>query len=173
MISTPANGKAGDLDYTAGLTGYYYINCKHANAFETRLGLAYRDFALSARTLLNDVAWGNKGDTYVTLNYTHALPYRITFLGSLGGYVYKNEGKFLDTTDTLSNTGCGGGAFNVNGCHAGNMPISSGFRHLLLGFTQPILDTPLTWGLQAIIAGNTRFGIKQDNKVVASISYGF
>jgi uncharacterized protein (TIGR02001 family) len=168
------NGKAGDLGYTAGLTGYYYINGKHANAFETKLGLAYGDFAVSAQTLLNDVVWGNKGDTYVTLNYTHALPYKITFLGSLGGYVYKKEGKFLGTTDTLTNTSCGAGsAFNINGCYAGNTPISSGFRHLILGFTQPILDTPLTWGLQAVIAGKTRFGIKQDNKVVASISYGF
>ena len=168
------NGKAGDLGYTAGLTGYYYINGKHANAFETKLGLAYGDFALSAQTLLNDVVWGNKGDTYVTLNYTHALPYKITFLGSLGGYLYKKEGKFLGTTDTLTNTSCGAGsAFNINGCYAGNTPTSSGFRHLILGFTQPILDTPLTWGLQAIIAGKTRFGIKQENKVVASISYGF
>jgi uncharacterized protein (TIGR02001 family) len=156
------NGKAGDLGYTAGLTGYY------------KLGLAYGDFALSAQTLLNDVVWGNKGDTYVTLNYTHALPYKITFLGSLGGYLYKKEGKFLGTTDTLTNTSCGAGsAFNINGCYAGNTPTSSGFRHLILGFTQPILDTPLTWGLQAIIAGKTRFGIKQENKVVASISYGF
>lgn len=168
------NGKAGDLGYTAGLTGYYYINGRHANAFETKLGLAYGDFAVSAQTLLNDVVWGNKGDTYVTLNYTHALPYKITFLGSLGGYVYKKEGKFLGTTDTLTNTSCAAGtAFNISGCYAGNAPISSGFRHLILGFTQPILDTPLTWGLQAIIAGKTRFGIKQENKVVASISYGF
>ena len=168
------NGKAGDLGYTAGLTGYYYINGKHANAFETKLGLSFGDFALSAQTLLNDVVWGNKGDTYVTLNYTHALPYKITFLGSLGGYIYKKEGKFLGTTDTLTNTSCGAGsAFNVNGCYAGNRPISSAFRHLILGFTQPILDTPLTWGLQAIIGGETRFGIKQENKVVASISYGF
>jgi uncharacterized protein (TIGR02001 family) len=168
------NGKAGDLGYTAGLTGYYYINGKHANAFETKLGLSYGDFALSAQTLLNDVVWGNKGDTYVTLNYTHALPYRITFLGSLGGYLYKKEGKFLGTTDTLTGVGCGGAsAFNINGCYAGNTPVSSGFRHLVLGFTQPVFETALTWGLQGIIAGKTRFGVKQENKVVASISYGF
>lgn len=41
------------------------------------------------------------------------------------------------------------------------------------GLAQTTLDTPLTRGLQAIIAGKTRFGIRQDNKALARISYGF
>jgi uncharacterized protein (TIGR02001 family) len=167
-------GKFGDFGYTVGLTGYAYINGKYADALETKLGLSYGDFALTAQTLLNDVVWGNKGDTYFALNYTHALPYKISFTGSLGYYLYKKEGKFLGTTDTLTGASCGAGnAFNINGCYAGNGPISSGFRHLILGFTQPIFDTGLTWGLQGIIGGKNRFDIKQDNRVVASLSYGF
>jgi uncharacterized protein (TIGR02001 family) len=168
------NGKLGDFGYTVGLTGYVYINGKYADALETKLGVSYGDFGLTAQTLLNDVVWGNKGDTYFALNYTHALPYKINFTGSLGYYVYKKESKFLGTSDTKSGASCGAGAaFNINGCFAGNGPIASGFRHLILGFTQPIFDTGLTWGLQYIVGGKNRFDVKQDNKVLASLSYGF
>ena len=51
-------GKAGDFGYTAGLTGYVYINGKNANAFETKLGVSYGDFSAVAQTLLNDDALG-------------------------------------------------------------------------------------------------------------------
>lgn len=167
-------GKVGDFGYTVGLTGYAYINGKHANAFETKLGVSYGDFSLNAQTLLNDVVWGNKGDTYWTLNYTKPLPYQITMVASLGYYTYEKEGKFLGTRDTAAGTDCAvGTSFVVNGCFEGNAPSDGEFRHMILGFTQPIADTGATWGVQALLAGKNRFGIEQANKITASLSYGF
>ncbi|MGO4329272.1 TorF family putative porin [Cupriavidus sp. 2TAF22] len=164
----------GDLGYTVGMTAYYYINGSHANALESRLGLSYGPFSLNAQTLLNDVVWGNKGDTYWTLVYTKTLPYGITFTGTVGAYTYKKEGKYLGTTDTLSGTSCGPhGAFVVNGCFAGNTPYSGAFRHLTLALAAPIPGTPLSAGLQWIIGGYNRFGVHQENRVLASVSYGF
>ncbi|MCP3018147.1 TorF family putative porin [Cupriavidus basilensis] len=164
----------GDLGYTAGLTGYYYINGSHANALETKLGLSYGPFSLNAQTLLNDVVWGNKGDTYWTLVYSTTLPYGITFTGTVGAYTYKKEGKYLGTTDTLTGTSCGPhSAFVVNGCFAGNTPSSGAFRHLTLALAAPIPGTPLSAGVQWIIGGYNRFGVHQENRVIASVSYGF
>lgn len=168
------NGKLGEFGYTVGMTGYVYINGKNADALETKLGVSYGDFSLNAQTLLNDVVWGNKGDTYWTLNYSKPLPYDLTLTASLGYYTYKKEGKYLGTVDTLTGAACPAGqSFADNGCYAGGAPSSGGFRHLIVGVTQPIGKTGATWGLQGIIAGENRYGIKQGNQVVASLSYGF
>lgn len=167
-------GKIGDFGYTVGMTGYVYINGKNSNALETKLGVSYGDFALNAQTLLKDVVWGNKGDTYWTLNYTKPLPYDITLNASLGYYTYKKEGKYLGTVDTRTGVGCAAGeSFNVNACVAGNAPSGSGFRHLIVGITQPIGSTGVTWGLQGIIGGENRFAVDQSDKLIASLSYGF
>ena len=34
-------------------------------------------------------------------------------------------------------------------------------------------DTGLTWGAQFIVGGRNRFDVKQDNRAVVSLSYGF
>lgn len=167
-------GTFGEVGYTVGLTGYVYLNGKSSNAFETKLGLSYGEFSLTAQTLLKDVVWGNKGDTYWTLNYTKGLPNDLTLTASLGYYSYDKEGKFLGTVDTLAGAACPAGqSFFVNGCYAGGAPSSGGFRHLIIGVTQPIGQTGVTWGLQGLIAGDNRFGVKQRNKLLASLSYGF
>jgi uncharacterized protein (TIGR02001 family) len=168
------NGKLGAAGYTLGLTGYYYINGEHANAFETKLGASYGPFSVTAQTLLQDVVWGNKGDTYWTLNLSQPVAYHITLSATLGYYTYHKEGRFLGTTDTLSGTRCAAGSsFIVNGCFAGEAPAGSGWRHLTLGFTQPVGATGLTWGLQGMLGGDNRFGVKQHHRVLATLSYGF
>ncbi len=167
-------GKIGDFGYTVGMTGYVYINGKNSNALETKLGVSYGDFALNAQTLLKDVVWGNKGDTYWTLNYTKPLLYDIMLNASLGYYTYRKEGKYLGTVDTRTGVDCAAGeSFNVNACMAGNAPSGSGFRHLIIGITQPIGSTGVTWGLQGLIGGENRFSVNQDSKLLASLSYGF
>ncbi|MFT5643508.1 MAG: hypothetical protein ACI83P_001055 [Janthinobacterium sp.] len=168
------NGKFGDVGYTVGATGYVYLNGSHSNGLETKLGISYGEFSAIAQTLLNDVVWGNKGDTYWTLNHVKALPYDITLTTSLGFYSYKKQGKYLGTTDTRTGAACPAGeSFSVSGCLSGNAPSSGGFRHLIVGLTQPIGSTGATWGLQGILGGENRFGVKQGNKLVGSISYGF
>jgi uncharacterized protein (TIGR02001 family) len=168
------NGKAGDFSYTLGMTGYVYVNGRHANALETKLALGYGEFTLGAQTLLNDVVWGNQGDTYWTLNFTHPLPYAITFNASLGAYSYHKEGKFLGSTDTALGTACPAGqSFFTNGCLAGGAPVSSAWRHLIVGVSQPIAGTPLSWNLQGILGGDNRYGVRQKKQLLASVSYGF
>jgi uncharacterized protein (TIGR02001 family) len=167
-------GKYRDFTYTLGLTGYVYYNGSHANALETKIGAGYGPFGVNAQTLLNDVVWGNKGDTYWTATYTATLPYEINFTGSLGYYTYKKEGKFLGTRDTALGVNCGPGeSFVVNGCFAGNRPSSGGFRHLILGATKAIGDTGVVVGLQALIAGENRFAVQQDNRLIGTLSYTF
>lgn len=168
------NGTVGDFTYTVGVTGYVYFHGTHSDALETKLGVGYGPVTLLAQTLLRDTVWGNSGDTYWTLNYTHTLPYKINFTGSLGAYTYSKQGKYLGTTDTLTQTACAPGqSFVVNGCFSGGAPKEGAFRHLILGITQPIGDTGFTWSLTGIIGGETRFGYKQDNKAVVGLSYGF
>lgn len=167
-------GKLGDLGYTLGMTGYVYYNGKHANALETKAGASYGPLSLTAQTLLNDVVWGNRGDTYWTLVYTAQLPMDLGFSATLGAYTYKKEGKYLGTVDTLNGTACAAGeAFVVNGCFAGNQPVGSDFRHLTLALNGAIPSTPLTWSVQAIIGGKTRYGIQQKNRLVGVLTYAF
>ena len=167
-------GKTGDFSYTGGITGYVYYNGKHANAVETKVGIAYKEFGLNAQTLLQDTVWGNKGDTYFTVTYATTLPYDFNFTASLGYYLYKKEGKFLGTKDTALGVDCAPGqAFVVNGCFVGNAPSSGGFRHLILGVTRGIGKSGVVLGLQGLIAGENRFAVKQEDRVVASISYTF
>jgi uncharacterized protein (TIGR02001 family) len=172
------NGKFGgalsDVGYTLGVTGYYYVHGTYSNALETKVALTYGPFTAAAQTLLKDVVWGNKGDTYWTLNASQPWDYGVTFTASLGYYTYHKEGRFLGTSDTAAGTRCDPGtSFIVNGCFAGGAPKSSGFRHLIVGFTQPIGATGLTWGLQGLIGGDNRFGVKQGGRLLASLSYGF
>lgn len=167
-------GTLGDFSYDVGMTAYVYYNSTHSNAIETKLGAGYGPFKLNAQTLLQDTVWGNRGDTYWTLNYAADLPYAFRFTASLGYYSYKKEGKYFGTTDTLTNTAClPGEGFVVNGCYAGGTPVGGAFRHLIVGVTRPVGDTGFSWGLTGIVGGKTRFGIEQDDKLIASLSYGF
>lgn len=168
------NGKAGDLSYTVGMTGYIYMNGKHSNALETKLAIGYGAFTLGAQTLLSDVIWGNQGDTYWTLNFAQPLPYALTLNASLAYYSYHKQGKFLGSTDTALGVACPAGqSFFDNGCLSGGTPVSGGFRHLIIGLSQPIGETGVTWNLQAILGGDNRFGVRQKNQLLASVSYGF
>jgi uncharacterized protein (TIGR02001 family) len=167
-------GAAGALNYTVGGTYYAYINGRTSNAFETKLGLSQGPWALSAQTLLHDVVWGNKGDTYWSLVHTQSLPHAIALTVNLGYYSYKREGKYLGTVDTLTSTPCPAGtAFVVNGCFDGTRPAARAFRHVILGLSQPIAATGLQWGLQLIFAGKNRYGISQGHRASLSLGYGF
>jgi len=168
------NFKAGDVTYTAGLTGYVYYNGEHADALETKLGVAYGPFGLYAQTLLNDVVWGNKGDTYITLTATQPLMWSMTLNASFGYYIYEKEGKYLGTRDTKGGFDCAAGeAFVVNGCYAGESPTSAAFRHFIVGLSQPIGSTGIVWTVQGILGGENRYGVKQQGQAIAMLSYTF
>ena len=164
----------GEFNVNLGATAYLYYNGKAADALETKAMLTWGPFTAGAQTLLNDVVWGNQGDTYWTLAYAHPLPMNLSFTASLGYYTYQKEGKYLGTVDTLTGTACAANeAFVVNGCFAGQRPVSDGFRHLILGLSQPIAATGVTWNAQAIFGGKNRFGVNQSDRLVVGLSYGF
>lgn len=152
-------GKAGELGYTVGGTVYYYEPGWESLGYETKLGVSYGPVSLTAQTLLNDVTFGNKGDTYYLGTYTQALPKDFTFTGQLGFYTYKKNGEFIPESVA------------VNGkdikCK------SSAFRHLTVGVTHPLAATGATWGVQYIVGGENRYGLDQDNTLVGSLSMTF
>lgn len=145
-------GKIGDFGYQLGLTHYTYVPSVDADAFETNLGISYGSFGLNAQTLLDDVTYGNAGDTYWTATYSTALPSDFTFNAILGYYTYEKTGKFIND-----------GAFKQ---------ISGGFRNLTLGVSYPFTKQ-ITGSLNYIVGGENRWGVDQDNKFYGTVSYAF
>jgi len=144
------NGKAGDFGYTVGATYYVYSPGEDFNALETKLGLSYGAFSVTAQTALQDVIWANTGDTYFLATYTKALPKDFTFTGQLGAYYYTEDGDFITgTTETMA------------------------LRHLTVGVTHPIGTTGATWGLQYVGGGKDRMGVTQKGQLVGSLVVGF
>lgn len=139
-----------DLGYTVGLTYYYYYDIGNtgSNGFETMLGLSYKDFGVTAQTLLEDLDWGNAGDTYIKGTYSYALPHDFSLDTALGLYIYDKNGP-IEATDTF------------------------GFRHFDIGLSKSIADTGVTASVNYILGGYDRMDIKQNNKVVFGLSYGF
>lgn len=146
------NGKAGDFGYTLGGTVYYYMPGWNSTAFESKLGISYKDFSLTAQTLFNDVTYGNKGDTYFLGTYSTKLPKDFMFTGQVGLYRYTKDGDYVPQTADS---------------------VSYGFRHLTLGVTHPLGNTGGTMGLSFIVGGKDRYAVKQKNQIVASVGFSF
>ncbi len=145
-------GKVGEVGYTVGATMYYYEPGWESTGYETKLGLSYGPLSVTAQTLLNDVTYGNKGDTYFLGTYTHPLPKDFTFTGQVGYYLYKKDGDFVPELPESE---------------------SSAFRHLTLGISHPLGATGATMGLQYVIGGENRYGVNQDNALVGTIGMTF
>ncbi len=140
------------IGYTVGGTVYVYTPGWESTGYETKLGLSYGEVGITAQTLLNDVTFGNKGDTYFLATWTHALPKDFTFTGQLGAYAYKKDGDFVPKTADST---------------------SFAFRHATLGLSHALPVKGGTWGLQYIIGGDNRYGVKQDNQIVGSLGLTF
>lgn len=144
-----------DLGYTLGFTYYYYydLGTSNANGFETMLGLNYKDFGVTAQTLLEDTTWGNAGDTYFLGSYSYGLPRDFSLNTKLGLYYYDDSvGDFIPeegTTETF------------------------GFRHFTVGLSHPLAETGATMSVDYILGGYDRLDTKQKNKVVLGLSYVF
>lgn len=149
------NGKiTEDFGYTIGGTYYYYYQSDaDTNTSETLIGLNYKDFAFTTQTLLGDVEWGNKGDTYLLASYSYELPKDFTLNTLLGAYYYRDKGKFEGTVlDTKKNFA---------------------FRHLTVGLSHPLGDTGASVSMDYIIGGKLRDDTSLKNKVIFGIKYEF
>lgn len=139
-----------DVSFTLGGTYYLYYPSDNSNVFETYVGFNYKDFALTAQTLTDDVTWGNKGDTYFLASYSYPLKYDFNLNTAVGAYYYQDKGEFIDSSQE-----------------------TFAFRHATVGLSRDIAQTGLTWNVDYILGGNDRDGNKQKNKVVLGLSYQF
>ena len=156
------NGKLGELGYTVGATYYVYSPGFHSTAAETKLGVSYGPVSVTAQTLLKDVTFGNKGDTYYAATYTQPLPQDFTATATLGWYSYDKQGRDIDSEALCTGAG-----------KAADCAVSQAFRHFTVGVTHPIGKTGATWGLQYILGGKNRFDLKQDSQLVGSLAVAF
>jgi len=161
------NGKIGDVGYTLGGTMYVYEPGWNSTGFETKLGLNYGEVAVTAQTLLNDVTFGNVGDTYFVGTWTHALPKDFTFTAQVGAYLYNKHGDYIDSTDPTKpgyHSGYDGGSDKAK---------TFAFRQATLGLTHPLPIKGATWGVQYIFGGDNRYGVQQGNQLVGSLGLTF
>lgn len=144
-----------DLGFQVGGTIYYYYPGWESLGYETILGLSYKELSVTAQTLLNDVTFGNAGDTYFLATYAPALPAGFTGKFQVGAYWYDDSdpdlgnGYMLTTKEDFA------------------------FRHATVGLSHPLGDTGATWSMDYIVGGYARDETKQKNKVVFGLSYAF
>ena len=144
-------GKLNDeVGYTVGGTIYYYYPGWESMGYETMLGLNYKEFSVSAQTLLNNVTFGNQGDTYFLATYAPALPAGFTGKVQLAAYYYGDDDEFTGPTTT-----------------------DFAFRHATLGLSHPLGATGANMSLDYVFGGYARDESKQKNKVVLGASYTF
>ncbi len=153
-------GSVGNFSYDVGLIQYYYLNVDDSDLTEFKAKVGYGPVYLQAQYLLNDGVWGNAGDIYWTVGYSHALPMDFNFDAVVGWYTYNDD-------DNSKLGGCGG----VTPCNV--TTESTAFRHINLTLSHPIGKTGADMGITYIVGGKDRTGHDNDNAVVLSLSYGF
>ncbi len=143
-------GQAGDVSYSVGLIQYYYMEVDDSDGLEFVGSLGYGPVKAGFKYLTKDVAWGNTGDIYWTVDYSASLPMEFGFGASLGYYTYEESGDFI--------------ASSAN---------DSAFRHLNLSLTHPIGATGANMNVTYVIGGEDRQGTEQDDALVLGVTYGF
>ncbi len=147
-------GEAGSINWNLGATYYYYLNISDFNALEPFAYVGFGPATFGFKYLAEDVAWGNQGDTYWTLDASHEIGAGFTLAGTIGYYSYEKDGEFIPD---VPNSGA----------------IGSGFRHFNIDLSHPIGNTGADMALTYIVGGDDRFGVEQDNQIVLSLTYGF
>lgn len=144
------SGMVGDVSLQAGLIQYYYVNVTDSDGTEFAGSVGIGPLSLGVISLLQDVAWGNQGDTYVTLGFDQPLPMNFTAGATAGYYFYSDNGKYIASSAE-----------------------SSAFRHLNLSLSHPIGNTGADVTLTYIVGGKDRNGTSQDNAMTLGVAYGF
>lgn len=146
-------GSAGDISYKLGLIQYYYLNVDDSDLLEVLANVGYAGATLQMQYLAQDGAWGNQGDIYWTAGYSLPLPSDFTLGASLGWYTYDDSDPVKYGLTTTSD---------------------SGYRHLNLTLSHPIMDTGASMYVQYTNAGEDRMGRDiYDDQVIFGVTYGF
>ncbi len=155
------------IGYTLGGTVYVYQPGWASTGYETKLGLSYGEVGVTAQTLLNDVTYGNTGDTYFLATWTHALPKDFTFTGQVGAYLYGKHGDYINSNNP-SKSGYQSGYLN-----GVDKATSFAFRQATLGLSHPLPIKGATWSVQYILGGDNRFEVKQGSQLVGALGLTF
>jgi uncharacterized protein (TIGR02001 family) len=142
--------KAGPVALDLGVLQYLYSGVGDADTLEAVVNAGIGPVTAGLKYLTQDAIWGNKGDIYWTLGYSHDLPSDFKFAGVLGYYTYKDSGKFIPSSTE-----------------------SSAFRHVDLKVSHPLGKTGADMSLTYIIGGKDRQGLDQSNTIVLGLSTGF
>lgn len=145
-------GSTDLLSWDIGATYYYYLNISDFNAFEPKGSFGVGPATLGFKYLAEDVAWGNQGDTYWTLDASGDIGGGFTLGGVIGYYVYETDGEFIPDSEDAK---------------------SSAFRHFDITLSHPIGNSGADANFTYIVGGEDRFGTEQDNQMVFSVTYGF
>ncbi len=141
-------GKFGGISYDVGLLTYVYANVDNADTTEFNLSLSTGVFTAGIKLNIgNDVSWSNEGDLYYFVSAATKLPKGFKISATAGFYDY-------DTGPLATSN-------------------SGGFRHLDVTLSHAIGKTGADFNVTAILGGEDRDGVDQDDAIVFGISYGF
>jgi uncharacterized protein (TIGR02001 family) len=148
-------GKAGSFSYGIGAVYYAYTGEANFDGAELVLTGGIGNATLGINYLLQDLGWGNQGDTYINLGYTQALPSDFSLAANLMYYFYTKEGKYINTDGTNTEA------------------LGSGFRGLSATLSHPLGKTGATMGLTLVGGGEDRNGVYQKWMPVLSVGATF
>lgn len=146
--------KAGPLDLNVGAIYYLYTEVDDSDAPEAVFGVGMGPVTLGVKYLLDDVAWGNDGDIYATLDYAQDLPNNFKLAATYGHYFYDDDDA-------------------GNPVLAGPTTVDDGFRHLNVTLSHPVAKDAATMSITYIVGGEDRSGTDQKDAVVLGLSTTF
>ena len=145
-------GKAGPVSFGAGAIYYAYTGVEESDGAEIALTAGIGNASLGVNYLLQDLWWGNQGDTYITLGYAQPLPADFSVAATLMYYMYTKDGKYIaETVDS----------------------VDSAFRGVSVAVTHPLGKTGGTMGLALVGGGENRVGVYQKFMPVLSLGMTF
>ena len=147
---------AGKAAFNLGAIYYLYTEVDDSNAAEVVASVGFGPVTFGLKYLTDDVVWGNKGDTYWTVDYSTALPKDYNFAATLGYYTYDDSDPGKPGTIA-----------------AGTTTNDSGFRHLNLTLSHPLGKSGAIMGVTYVVGGEDRAGVKQKDAMVLSLGTTF
>jgi uncharacterized protein (TIGR02001 family) len=144
------SGDLGPINLDVGVIYYYYLEVEDSNAPEVALGLGWGPISFGMKYLTDDVAWGNAGDTYLTLGAELGLPKKFTIGATIGYYLYEETGDFDTTTGD-----------------------KDGLKHVDFVISHPIAETGADMSLTYVYGAKDRNDNDLPDGMVLSVGYGF
>jgi len=145
-------GKIGNFGFDLGLIRYVYQNNADADATEVKGRLEIGPVTLGFNTLLDDVTWGNEGDTWWTISASKKIGRGFTVSATAVFYSYENAGQFESSLGTTND---------------------DGFKNLDVTFSHAIGKTGADANFTYVVGGEDRTGTDVEDQVVFSVTYGF